>query len=409
VSTRPVTIVIPTRNRADTLVRALATCTLQDYEHLEFLVSDNASDDDTQRAVAAVGDSRIRYIRTPHRLAMSQNWEFALAHVERGVVLFLGDDDGLLPNAARDIVRLLDDTGCDAIAWREAKYRWPGWRGDGPGNTLRMPLRTGWRVEKTELALRHVLDGHSYRILPSLYWGAVDRAVLSRSTGPSGRYFNSLNPDLYSALATTMAVDRFVWSERPYRINGQSKHSTGVSFANVETSGQSPRNMFLQENNLAFHRDYVLVPSSTIYVAEAYAQAREHVPGAAVRPQLDVSIVIDRALRVAATDRREAYELVVDGMREIARRAGREKLAEELIARHPHGRSSPSSGVARVFGRGLGRMSLTLDGNDFAVRDVHDAAVLCYSVARLFEAGYLSPKGLARRVIRSVSARFKLA
>jgi hypothetical protein len=405
---RRATIIVPTRNRADTLRSTLATCTMQDYEPLDILVSDNFSDDATADVVAASGDRRVRRIRTPRRLGMAQNWEFALGHVEDGVVLVVGDDDALLPNAIRDIVQLLDETGCEAIAWREAKYRWPGWIGDGPGNALRMPLRTGWRVESSAAAMRRVVDdGRSYRTLPSLYWGAVDRAALSRAT--AGTYFHSLNPDLYSALATTMVVDRFVWSERPYRINGQSKHSTGVSFAKVDTSAQSPRNVFLSEDNLPFHRDYVLVPSSPVYVAEAYAQARDHVPGATTWPPLDSAAVLDRMMSVAASDSAAAYAQVAEGVREIARRASQPTLADHAIARHPHGNGVRRFDVARVLGRGLGRLSLTLDGDDFAVHDVLGAARLCYGVVRLFEAGYLSPSGLARRVARSVRTRLGLA
>ena len=404
-SQRPATIIVPTRNRADTLRSTLATCTMQDYEPLEILVSDNCSDDNTADVVSAARDHRVRHIRTPQRLGMSQNWEFALGHVERGVVIVVGDDDGLLPNAVRDIARLLDETGCEAVAWREAKYRWRGWDGGDGGNSLRIPLRTGWRVEDSDSALRRVLAGHSYRTLPSLYWGAVDRAALNRATSKSGTYFHSLNPDVYSAFATTMVVDRFVWSERPYRINGQSRHSTGVSFAKVEASAHSPRNLFLAESNLPFHRDYVLVPSPPVYVAEAYAQAIENVPDARERPRLAVETVVEQMMRAAAVDSAAAYALVADGVREIARRAGRIAVADDAIARYPHGTSARRGPIARVFGRGLGRLSVTLDGDDFAVSDVHGAAVLCHTIVRLFEADYFSPAGLARRVARAVTSR----
>ena len=404
-SARHVTIIVPTRNRADTLRSTLATCTMQDYEPLDILVSDNCSDDATPDVAAGTRDRRVRHVRTPRRLGMSQNWEFALGHVERGLVLVVGDDDGLLPDAVRDIASLLDETGCEAIAWREAKYRWRGWDGGDGGNTLRIPLRTGWRVESSDAALGRVLRGHSYRALPSLYWGAVDRAALTRATARSGTYFHSLNPDVYSAFATAMVVERFVWSERPYRINGQSRHSTGVSFAKVDASDRSPRKLFLAEENLPFHHEYVLVPSPPVYVAEAYAQAREHVPGANARPALDVADVIEQMMGAAAADGADAYALVADGVREIARRAGRVAVGDRAIARHPHGAAARRSGLARVLGRGLGRLSLTLNGDDFAVRDIHGASVLCHTVVRLFEADYLSPAGLARRVARAVTSR----
>jgi hypothetical protein len=49
--------------------------------------------------VASFKDPRIRYVNTGKHLSMSHNWEFALSHVEKGYVTFVGDDDGLLPGA----------------------------------------------------------------------------------------------------------------------------------------------------------------------------------------------------------------------------------------------------------------------------------------------------------------------
>src|SRR5690349_14295603 len=97
------TVVIPTRERADTLYHTLRTCVDQDYENLSILVSDNCSADNTADVVHSFRDKRIQYIKTPARLSMSANWDFALDHVTEGYVNFIGDDDGLIPGSL-DIV-----------------------------------------------------------------------------------------------------------------------------------------------------------------------------------------------------------------------------------------------------------------------------------------------------------------
>ena len=51
------TVIIPTRNRANTLRYALLTCTAQAYEDLEIIVSDNCSDDDTEAPIITLGGS----------------------------------------------------------------------------------------------------------------------------------------------------------------------------------------------------------------------------------------------------------------------------------------------------------------------------------------------------------------
>ena len=61
-----VTVVIPTYNRAGIIARAINSAANQTYQNLEIIVVDDGSADDTESAVRAVGDSRVRYIRQNH-------------------------------------------------------------------------------------------------------------------------------------------------------------------------------------------------------------------------------------------------------------------------------------------------------------------------------------------------------
>jgi len=69
-----ISVIVPTRDRCDTLIATLRTCLDQDYERCEIIVSDNLSNDGTKEHVAAIRDPRVRYVRTDRRLGMSQNW-----------------------------------------------------------------------------------------------------------------------------------------------------------------------------------------------------------------------------------------------------------------------------------------------------------------------------------------------
>ena len=112
---RKFTIIIPTRERADILIHAIASALAQDYSNLEVLVSDNASSDDTEELVSKFDDARVRYINTGKRVSMSHNWEFALDHVTEGWVTVLGDDDAILPGVLRSVNKVIDETGTLAI------------------------------------------------------------------------------------------------------------------------------------------------------------------------------------------------------------------------------------------------------------------------------------------------------
>ena len=104
------TIVVPTRDRADTLEHTLRTCIAQDYDDLEILVSDNASTDNTRDVVASSSDRRIRYINTGRRLSMTSSFEFAYSHVKPGYVISIGDDDGFPEGAIRAAARIANST-----------------------------------------------------------------------------------------------------------------------------------------------------------------------------------------------------------------------------------------------------------------------------------------------------------
>jgi glycosyltransferase involved in cell wall biosynthesis len=79
--TKPsITIIIPTRERHETLGASIRTCVEQDYADLEILVSDNASEDSTKDTVSRFKDPRLRYIRAPKRLSMTENFCFGLEH-----------------------------------------------------------------------------------------------------------------------------------------------------------------------------------------------------------------------------------------------------------------------------------------------------------------------------------------
>ena len=119
------TVIIPTRERADTLFHTLRTVVEQDYENLEIIVSDNASNDNTEAIVRRFSDPRLNYINTGQRLGMSENWEFALGHVKGDFVMYLGDDDGLLPEACSDVAKIISSTDTKAVIWNKPDYNWP--------------------------------------------------------------------------------------------------------------------------------------------------------------------------------------------------------------------------------------------------------------------------------------------
>jgi glycosyltransferase involved in cell wall biosynthesis len=104
-----VSIGVPTYNRAALLAQTLRMISAQDYPHLEVLVSDNHSEDDTEAVVRAAmaGDPRIRYVRQPRNVGLHRNLNFCLDQARGELVCLFMDDDQYRPTIVREYVEFL--------------------------------------------------------------------------------------------------------------------------------------------------------------------------------------------------------------------------------------------------------------------------------------------------------------
>jgi len=255
-----INVIIPTRERCDVLEKSLRTVTAQNYDNLEILVSDNFSSDDTADVVKRANDSRIRYVNTGSRLSMSHNWEFALSHVKEGWVTFIGDDDGLLPSSLNRVAEIIRETDVDAVRSSCSTYAWPHVSAQENGELI-VPMGSGTEMRDSLQWQGKVLRGvEKYTQLPMIYNGGFIRlSVLDRIKEKTGTYFGSCIPDVYSAMAISSVIDRYVYSHEPLAISGTSRHSTGHSVYSVSDSRNPSSGLkFYSEGNIAFHADLPL-------------------------------------------------------------------------------------------------------------------------------------------------------
>lgn len=294
-----ITIVIPTRERCDTLLSALTTCVSQDYDDLEILVSDNASGDQTPDVVESFNDPRVRYVNTGKRVSMMDNWEFAISHVSQGHLGIIGDDDGLLPGGIVELADLLHSEPTDAVIWPVYNYYWPGYVDGALANCLTM--RT-WQPGRVDILVsKDVLEGVAHfqrhpHDLPSVYWGVVAAGAVQRAQSRSGRFLNSITPDIYAGVAIAATTDHYLRTDRAVTLSGESRHSNaGSQITGLGRNDQSsPSETFMRENRDAFHPDLSYAANIPVLVAEAMAQARDHL-GATV-PSIQLEEMFQAAL-----------------------------------------------------------------------------------------------------------------
>ncbi|AMV28223.1 GalNAc(5)-diNAcBac-PP-undecaprenol beta-1,3-glucosyltransferase [Gemmata sp. SH-PL17] len=399
-------IVIPTRERAETLRFALRTCLDQAFDDYEIIVSDNFSSPATKAVVDACGSPKVRYVRTTEPVAMSTNWEFGVSHVRGEYVLLIGDDDGLLPHALTELDRIARETGARAIRWDAAYYTWPNIALPGQGNYLRIPLgRTAGMRDGAE-AIREVAAFREfYTALPMLYNAAVHRDVLAALRARAGRVFPHPVPDVYSGFAVAHAAGQFLSITAPMSVSGQSAASNGIA-----TLFNRGRNEIDREFHALNARDGLrsepTVPDLPVFphvpVADTFVFAKR-----VLFPDLDADLD-RRALvaacvtgaRVSADDWSAALALVRSS---LADDPALQAWFDAEFAATPY--RAPAPVQLRSARPGADSEALHLDADALGVSDVAGAANLCEAVLGYRRRGLELQFGTARSEFQEKEAQ----
>lgn len=292
-----ITVIVPTRERPDTLFHCVRTLVAQDYQNAVFIISDNFSQDTTRAVVDSFNDPRIRYVNTGKRVSMSHNWEFALGHVTDGWVTFLGDDDGILPGGLSKVAKVINESGCQAVTSRWVHYCWPN--SNVRENQLTIPLVSGTELRATNKWFKRVMQGSvQYYELPWVYVGGfVEVGLINAARDNSGKFFLSMTPDVYSSMALALLTDHYVYMNEPVCVVGASWHSTGASTFGA-SKDQNASLKYFSEENIPLHPmlGTKIVKSIPFLTYECYLQAAHlHSPSLSVDMSEQLALVRSHA------------------------------------------------------------------------------------------------------------------
>lgn len=270
-------VVIPTRGRMETLPAAILSAINQDGAELEVIVADSGSVEGVEDLCRELGDPRVRCLPSA-KLAMTANWERAVAAATGHYCMVLGDDDALVPGALRTVTKTLADSPTRAIVWRKVDFGWPGSSFEGLGHVTHHPSRR-LTAKGTIRLLQMGLMGPSR--LPSIYNGFVSATALQSLHRRTGRYFNSIVPDVYMGTAMLSELSDYVLFGTPLSINGASTTSNGEASRAPESFIASE---FFQNTDLPGHPAMIAIPGSvTSGVLEAVVQANRSAFGGRLR------------------------------------------------------------------------------------------------------------------------------
>jgi glycosyltransferase involved in cell wall biosynthesis len=240
-----ISLIIPTRERAETLFFALQTALDQVSNSYEVIVSDNFSQDNTEQVVRNFNDPRLRYFNTGKRLSMSDNWEFALEKTRGEYIVYIGDDDAVMPGGINRLETLILERPSDAYMWGPSIYVWPI---DDRKATIAylQPVQPIHEMNLQKMASSVIAHGgwRYYRI-PGTYHAAVSMKILDRIRKKTGRVFHTTQPDVFTSMAIPVFAKTCVNTGHAITLLGWSAKSNGA--ASIAKDGVAVQSKFIRE------------------------------------------------------------------------------------------------------------------------------------------------------------------
>jgi glycosyltransferase involved in cell wall biosynthesis len=235
-------ILLPTRNRLEYLKLAVESVLRQDLEDWQLVISDNCSEQDIAGYVASLDDGRIVYRRTERPVAVTENWNRALAHSDGDYVIMLGDDDALLGGYLRRMEELIEQFAQPEVIYTKALlFTYPGVDPARPSGWLMehgcgefFAGARGPFVLEHERALQAVRGAMSFRLR---YDFNAQFALISRRLIDSllahGDFYQSDFPDYYSMNAAFLTARRIVIDPTAKVVIGVTPKSYGYFHVNA--------------------------------------------------------------------------------------------------------------------------------------------------------------------------------
>jgi glycosyltransferase involved in cell wall biosynthesis len=354
-------IVVPTRQRPDTLLATLATLVWQKGDDFEIVIADNCGDEDVAKVIAAVQqrNRRVRHIRSDRVVPMAQNWERGLAACSGEYVSVLGDDDGFLPSTLETVRRLIAATDARVLCWRMHTYWWPDTIAFWQRNKLYAELGAKdvcWLDSRSALIATY-RNPVEFFDLPMMYNGFVHREVINAVIDRFGAYFvpADMAPDITSGIMNLTHTSRYLFSLRPLALRGNSRRSTGTSHW-ARAFGKEQQKVYTQEEGKTLEQMFHPSINASANVGFIVAMTKLHLKDLLFphdpELQLDLAALVKITIESLNCEP-ESYEDNLADALELARRINLSVdpstiPAKTAPARHPLQGPAVSGGIVNL-------------------------------------------------------------
>lgn len=309
-------VVVPTRNRADLAIRAVASVLAQKTPEIEILVSDNStSPADRAHLRSALSPSAVPILSPPTDLAMTDHWNWAIDQAQERIdpthITFLTDRMVF----KRDVLPLL----LRCVAERPASV--VSYNHDGIADASR-PVYVdlepaSWRLHRvtSQWLLDAVANGQPWQwMTPRMLNSVTPTALLDSLRSLTGNVFGSVAPDFYFGYRIAALVDEFFTFDASLLVHYALSLSNGYS----QQTGTSSPDAEDFKRRLVGHRKespYPTIHTISNAIFHEYGVVARETCSPKFRP-LSPTVVARRlrndvdAMLMSADDRREVLKIL---------------------------------------------------------------------------------------------------
>jgi len=117
-----ISVVIPSFNRAQTILSAVNSVLIQTYKNIELLVIDDASSDNTKSVISGIHDNRLRYIRLEHNSGACAARNRGIQEAKGKYIAFNDSDDQWHMDKLEKQLTFLQKTATDITVCKMACF-----------------------------------------------------------------------------------------------------------------------------------------------------------------------------------------------------------------------------------------------------------------------------------------------
>lgn len=270
-------IVIPTRNRADTLKYTIKTILNQDFQDYEIIICNNNSVDDTEEIVKKFSDKRIKYLKSNIDLSMSDNWELAYSKVTGQYVTYLADNDGFINGSLSFMYKLLSlNNYPNIIRWEKNLYNWPCMDSVNK-NTLYINLEKKFEIYDSNTIINEIIQGkRKFQDLPMIYNSFIKNNLINQFKLKTHRLFHSVSPDISTGFSFSMLEKNYLSLSYGITCGANSAKSNGYNcMRNKDNNISKDFKKLINTSKISFHSNIPFVKSTIAAIAESYLKVKE--------------------------------------------------------------------------------------------------------------------------------------